>query len=121
MNIDTGNTLTVIGMVASVIGTLVVCTWRLSSKISLGIQTTEDNTAALKSLKTTFEDHVTESNDRDRQNQREHAAIARNLDSLAAVDQNQGKRLDRTEKMAEEHHTRLAVIETRLSSRSTEA
>ncbi len=120
MSIDPTN-LTMIGMGASVISTVLICTWKISGKIALGIQSTENNTDAINGLSATFHGHVLESGNRDKQNQAEHAAINRTLDSQAsaiasqsAVDANQGKRLDRMEEMTDHHHVRIAVIETRL-------
>lgn len=121
MNLDAASILGIIGLIITLLG----CTWRISGQMSKQTAATKGLEESVNHLSSTFDSHVTESNNRDKQNQREHNSFSVSLAGMLEAIKSLGSRCDRTEarddamnKRLDDHHTRLAVVEAGISTRT---
>lgn len=124
VSIDTPIILTVIGMLGGLFAAVVGCTWYLGTKAGTLINSNRNLAHAVDGLSQSFSSHVHESNGRDKQNQIEHAMLNRCCDSNVEAIKGVNKLVDRlekqsdaTDKKVDQHHARMAVIESRLDIR----
>lgn len=113
MTLDSSAILGIIGLILTLIG----CTWKLSAMINRGISATKGLESAVKHLSDDFNSHKIQSSTRDQDNQREHAMLNRCCDANVQAIKNLTSRVEKFETCAEDHHVRLAIIETRLDIR----
>jgi hypothetical protein len=107
--IDTGNTLTMVGMAATGLGSVIGCTWFLATKAKGIIDVVKSLRDSINHLSGQYANHVLESDNRDRDNQEAHTQF-RTADA-GQVEALKGLRhqLDRQERDITETN-RLAVL-----------
>lgn len=112
MTLDTPSILTIIGLGITLFG----CTWRISAQMTKSTAATNGLKVSVQNLEHTFEGHVTESNDRDRANLREHAMLNRCCDSNVEAIKSLNIRMERTERRDDAMNDRMDDQAQRIAS-----
>jgi hypothetical protein len=115
--------LTIIGMGATAIVTVIGCTWTLAAKATKIVASLDSLSRSTRDLTGRFDGHVLKSDTRDEENKIAHASLARCCDSNVSAIQSLTSRVARVETQGDnqdnclnEVNTRLAVVESKVEA-----
>lgn len=94
---------------------LLGCTWKISSMITKGIEATNGLKTAVRNLSDHMTSHVTESDNRDKQNLAEHSMLRSTNEANTEGLRSTNHRLTRVEKQSDETDKAVSQINTRVS------